>query len=245
MGASVVIEVKDIKKNFMVGKQQIDVLKGITFNVHMGDFLVILGPSGCGKSTLLHVILGLEEPSSGTIRFLDRDLYEGTDEDIRSEFRKYHVGMIYQQPNWVKSMNVLENVAFPLMLLGQGKAEALQKALEMLKQVDMEEWAEYMPTELSGGQQQRVALARGLVHNPEVIIADEPTGNLDFQSGQNVMELLSRLNRELGKTIIMVTHDLEYLRYAKNAVRMLDGAIVEEMEGGELEEYVKQVRLKR
>ncbi len=135
------------------------------------------------------------------------------------------MGMVYQQPNWVKSLSVVENVSFPLILLGKDKSEAIETAWKSLQKLQMHNWVGYKPTELSGGQQQKVALARALITNPEVIVADEPTGNLDFESGQELMNTLTKLNDE-GRTIIMVTHDLEYLKYAKTAIQFLDGRVV-------------------
>ena len=224
-----IIQVKDISKSFRVGEQDIPVLKNVSFTVNQGDFLVIIGPSGCGKSTMLHIILGLEDPTSGQIVFDDYNLYGGTSEDERSEFRKTHVGMVYQQANWIRSLSVKENVVFPLLLMNQEETAANQQALAKLKLVDMQDWADYIPTELSGGQQQRVALSRALVNDPEVIIADEPTGNLDFEAGQSLMQLLQTFNQQYKKTVIMVTHDLEYLKYAKRALRFFDGQIAEEI----------------
>ncbi len=245
MQTSSLVEVKEITKTFSVGGQEIPVLRGITFSIEQGDFCILVGPSGCGKSTLLHTILGLEQPTSGEVIFLGENIYHNTDEDYRSNFRKKHIGMIYQQPNWIKSMNVVENVAFPLILLGMEKDQAIQRALDLLKEVNLADWASYMPTELSGGQQQRIALARGLANNPEIIIADEPTGNLDFQAGQNVMQLLSDLNLKQGKTVIMVTHDLEYLRYARKAVRLLDGKVLQIYTEETIHQLVSEVKTKR
>ena len=221
-----IISVQHVSKSFHVGTQDVPVLKDISFEVKPLDFLIIFGPSGCGKSTLLHTILGLEEPTSGKVVFLGKDLYDGVTEDERSDFRKQHAGMVYQQPNWIRSLTVVENVAFPLLLLGQDKYQNLEKAREMLKTVEMLDWQGYIPTELSSGQQQRVALARALITNPEVIIADEPTGNLDYDSGQELMQLLTALNKTRNNTIVMVTHDLEYLNFAKTAVRMFNGEVV-------------------
>jgi putative ABC transport system ATP-binding protein len=153
--------------------------------------------------------------------------------------------MIYQQPNWVKALNVIENIAFPLLLLGQDRNTSLVKATVVLETVEMTGWSKYLPSELSSGQQQRIALARALVTNPEVIIADEPTGNLDYESGQKIMEILSYLNIEKKKTIVMVTHDLEYLKFAKRAVRMFNGTVVgvyNETERGNLLEQIKSKR---
>jgi len=224
--ANVLIDVQHVHKSFHVGIQDVHVLKDISFQVIAGDFLVIFGPSGCGKSTLLHIILGLEGPSTGTLMFLGKNLYERNIEDERSDFRKKHIGMVYQQPNWIKALSVIENVAFPLLLLGKTRVDSLAKATELLEMVGMLEWAHYAPTELSSGQQQRIALVRALVTDPEVIIADEPTGNLDYESGQALMELLQEMNVKQQKTIIMVTHDLEYLKYAKTAVRIFNGEVL-------------------
>ncbi len=219
-----VIRAEGVIKAFDIGTQMVLVLKGVTFSVTRGDFAVLFGSSGCGKSTLLHILLGLEPPTKGTITFLGEDMYAGRTEDERAQFRKHHIGMVYQQSNWVKSLSVLENVAFPLMLLGKEKTECLEKAYETLKLMKMENWAHYHPMELSGGQQQRVSVARAIITDPEVLVADEPTGNLDYEAGQNLMYLLNDLNN-MGKTIIMVTHDLEYIRYSKTALNMKDGRI--------------------
>ncbi len=219
-----IIRAEGVIKAFDIGTQMVLVLKGVTFSVTRGDFAVLFGSSGCGKSTLLHILLGLEPPTKGTITFLGEDMYAGRSEDDRAQFRKLHIGMVYQQSNWVKSLSVLENVAFPLMLLGKEKTECLEKAYETLKLMKMENWAHYHPMELSGGQQQRVSVARAIITDPEVLVADEPTGNLDYEAGQNLMYLLNDLNH-MGKTIIMVTHDLEYIRYSKTALNMKDGRI--------------------
>ncbi|EKD46535.1 MAG: hypothetical protein ACD_67C00189G0001 [uncultured bacterium] len=225
-----IMDVRCLKKTFLVGNQEIDILKGIDLKIVPGDFVIIFGPSGCGKSTLLYSLLGLEEPTSGSVRILGEDIYAGRSEDDRTEFRKKHIGMVYQQSNWVNSLTVVENVALPLILSGKSKAESIKTARDMLAVSHMVGWANYKPAELSSGQQQKVAVARALITNPEIIIADEPTGNLDFDSGQNFIYLLADLNH-VGKTVVMVTHDLEYLKQAKTAVRMLDGNVVEIYDG--------------
>lgn len=242
---AVMVDVKGVHKSFTLRDQTVEILKGIDTTIRMSDFVVILGPSGCGKSTLLHIVLGLEKPSSGTVMFLGEDIYNNTDEDYRSSFRKKHIGMVYQQANWVKSLNVWQNVGFPLILLGMEEEIAQQKAIECLKLVDMQDWADRVPTELSSGQQQRVALARSLINNPEIIIADEPTGNLDFASGEAMMELLYGFNQEKKKTVVMVTHDLEYVKYANTVVQMLDGQVVGEYRGDEKNDLMKGLKLKR
>lgn len=238
-------QVQQVSKSFHVATADVPVLKNISFDVKAEDFLVIFGPSGCGKSTLLHTMLGLEEPTVGKVLFLGKNLYNGVTEDERSDFRKQHAGMVYQQPNWIRSLTVSENVAFPLQLLGEDKTVALEKAKQALGMVEMLDWASYIPTELSSGQQQRVALARALVTNPEVIIADEPTGNLDYESGQELMQLLTSLNKKARKTVVMVTHDLEYLRFAKTAVRMFNGQIVGVYGENDQEKLMSEIRGKR
>jgi putative ABC transport system ATP-binding protein len=227
------VAVENLVKSFRVGKQDVVVLRGVSLCVEQGKFLIICGPSGCGKSTLLHSMLGLEPPTSGKIMLLGQDLYaNGLTEDDRSNIRKQYVGMVYQQPNWVRSLTVVENVALPLQLLGIAKNEALENAHTCLQVVGMTDWSRYLPTELSSGQQQRVALARAIITDPKIIIADEPTGNLDFDTGQNLMRLLQQFSKDMKKTIIMVTHDLEYLKYADETITMFDGRIVslDEME---------------
>lgn len=225
--SSTVLETINLKKSFMVGENLVPVLKGINVKILNGDFIMIVGPSGSGKSTLLHTFLGLEAPSEGTTKFLNFDLYALNDDD-RAEFRKKHIGIIYQQSYWIKSLNVLENVAFPLYLNGVDQVEAQNRAVEELKKVGMENWATYSPTELSSGQQQKVGLARSLITNPLVIIADEPTGNLDTKSGEALMTTLQTLNKTAGKTVLMVTHDVEYVAYAGRAIEIVDGLINKE-----------------
>lgn len=152
--------------------------------------------------------------------------------------------MVYQQPNWIKSLTVLENVAFPLLLRGAAKAVSLNKAEEIIKTLAMSDWANYVPTELSSGQQQRIALARALVTDPEVIIADEPTGNLDFESGQELMTLMTKLNKQ-GKTIVMVTHDLEYLSYSTEAIEMFNGKVIDTYNQTDKAKLLKKLSLTR
>ena len=235
-----IVDVNNVSKSFFTGVIEVKVLKEVSVKIQKGSFAVVFGPSGCGKSTLLHIILGLEKPTVGKVIFLEKDLYQDSDEDDRSEFRKNHIGMVYQQPNWIKSLTVVENVAFPLLLRGAAKAVSLYKAEEIIKTLAMSDWANYVPTELSSGQQQRIALARALVTDPEVIIADEPTGNLDFESGQELMTLMTKLNKQ-GKTIVMVTHDLEYLSYATEAIEMFNGKVVDTYSQADKSKLIKKL----
>lgn len=238
------IRAADVKKSFKVGSQDVQVLQGVTFDVPANDFCVILGPSGSGKSTLLHTLLGLEVPSAGRVDLLGTDIYKDTTEDDRSAFRKKHIGMVFQQPNWIKSLSVIENVIFPLLLLGADKTESFRYGWKALENVHMQDWANYKPTELSGGQQQKASVARAIVTNPEIIVADEPTGNLDYQSGLYLMELLVSLNLQ-GKTIMMVTHDLEYIKYAKTAVKILDGKVEGVYKGNDKQTLAENIKSKR
>lgn len=220
------VSVLEVHKSFRVGKQTVPVVRGVSLTVQVGEFMVVFGPSGSGKSTLLHMMIGLEQPTDGTILFHDTDIYT-LSEDARADFRKANLGMVYQQPNWIKALPVIDNVAFPLLLLGESRARSFEIAQEKLALFDMADWAHYYPTELSAGQQQRVSLARALVADPLLIVADEPTGNLDFEAGQHLVMRLADL-AEQGHTIVMVTHDLEHLGLAHRAVRLRDGQVEKE-----------------
>ncbi|MBE0574220.1 ABC transporter ATP-binding protein [Candidatus Dojkabacteria bacterium] len=229
-----IIKIKNVSKTFYTKVQEIHVLKNIDFEIADEDFLIIFGKSGCGKSTLLHILLGLEVPTAGNVEFLGEYLYPNSadinnslvNDDQRGELRKKYIGMVYQQPYWIKSLSVVENVAVPLALSGVSESKRLKTAEQLLEQLGLLEWAALSPKELSSGQQQIAALARALATDPKIIIADEPTGNLDYESGQKLIELLSELNTKHKKTVIMVTHDLEYLPYGKTVVKMFNGEIL-------------------
>ena len=231
-----VYEIKNLKKVFTLASgDKIEVLKEINLKIKKGEFLIIFGPSGCGKSTLLHTLIGLEPPTSGKINFLGKDLYS-LDEDQRADLRERTIGMLYQQPTWITSLKVIENVAFPLILQGMSRERAMPLALSYLAQSRMEKWKDHFPQEMSGGQQQRVGLARAVVANPPVLITDEPTGNLDQKASVELMDLLMRQNLSFQRTMIMVTHDLGFLDYANRIIRMVDGKIVNEYETKEEKE---------
>jgi ABC-type lipoprotein export system ATPase subunit len=225
--AQTLIEIQDIHKSFTVGQTQVEVLKGISLSIKSGEFIIIFGPSGCGKSTLLHTLLGLEPPTTGKILVEGEDFYGNKTDDDRGLYRRHKVGMIYQQPLWVHALNVVDNICLPLYLLDQDQVSIDAKAKKTLEQVGLTEWASYAPTELSSGQQQKISLARSLMTDPLMIVADEPTGNLDTVSGQELLDTFIELVKN-GKTIIMVTHDLEYLKYATKVFHMIDGQVVEE-----------------
>lgn len=223
--SKVFIKGENLEKVFKVGEQDVHVLKNANLEITEGDFAIIFGPSGSGKSTLLHCLLGLEAPTSGTIYVDGKDFYQ-MNEDERAIFRRHRVGMIYQQPLWINSMNIYNNVVFALHLLDYNPEMIQQKGAEVLKMVGMDDWGTYHPRELSSGQQQKVGLARALVIDPILIVADEPTGNLDTVSGQNLIQTFLDVNAK-GLTIIMITHDLDYLKYATRLIHVVDGEVVE------------------
>ncbi len=224
--SNALIQIQNVKKSFPVGTGTVEVLKGINITINKGEFVIIFGPSGCGKSTLLHTLSGLESPSEGKVLMEGKDFYAMT-EDQRGLYRRDKVGMIYQEPLWISSYNVIENVMFPLALLDEKEEIVHDKAMKLLDSIGLGKWAGYMPLELSSGQQQKISLVRSLMIDPILIIADEPTGNLDTVSGRELLERFMALVDE-GKTIIMVTHDLEYLKYATKIFHILDGEVVEE-----------------
>ncbi|MCA9369455.1 ABC transporter ATP-binding protein [Candidatus Woesebacteria bacterium] len=222
----IVVKVDKLHKKFSNGKLTTHILKDISFNLYSGEFVIISGPSGSGKSTLLHSILGLEEPTAGKVFIRNTDIYNDLNEHDRTLYRREKIGMVFQQSNWIKSLNVLENVSYPLWLSGFTESAAKKRALEILEKVELANWAYNNPNELSGGQQQRVSLARALSSDPGIIIADEPTGNLDTQSSADIMSLLALLNREERRMIVMVTHDLQLMPIASRRIVLMDGAIV-------------------
>lgn len=236
------MKVKEIRKSFKIKDGEVEVLKNISTTIGRGEFVIIFGPSGCGKSTFLHTLLGLEPPTSGSILVEDKEYYSMT-EDERAMYRRYNFGIIYQQPLWITSLNVYDNIAFTLHLLDKNNNEMMKQVLDTLALVGMDHWVNYRPTELSSGQQQKISLARALALDPVLIVADEPTGNLDTVSGQDLINTFCKLNK-MGKTIIMVTHDLEYLHYGTHLIHMVDGQIVEDVYLDE-ENSISQVKGKR
>lgn len=218
------IHVTALRKTFVMGRETVTALDGVDLTIDANTFSAVIGPSGSGKSTLMYLLGGLDRPTSGSLEVAGQEL-EKLDENALAVYRRRTVGFIFQSFNLISSMTALENVAFP-MRFARISARARQKrALELLKQVGLENRAYHRPTELSGGQQQRVAVARALVNNPQLILADEPTGNLDTHSGVVIMQLLSDLHRQ-GRTVLVVTHDPRMAHFATHTIRLLDGQIV-------------------
>lgn len=220
------IGVRGLRKTYVMGRFAVHALAGVDLDVGERSFMVVMGPSGSGKSTLLHLIGGLDRPTAGQIQVGDQAL-EKLDENALAVFRRKSVGFIFQSFNLISSMTALENVEFPMRFARLPRRVRRSRAAELLDRVGLGDRAHHKPTELSGGQQQRVAIARALVNDPALILADEPTGNLDTASGASIMELLSELHRS-GRTVIVVTHDARMTQFATHTVSLLDGQIVEE-----------------
>jgi putative ABC transport system ATP-binding protein len=219
-----IIELTNVSKTFKVGKGEVEVLRNINLEIMAGEFVFIFGPSGCGKSTLLNTLVGLEVPTKGDVIVRGKNIYSFKP-DARAQFRRKKFGIVYQQPNWIKSLSVVENVAFPLCVTGKKEKDALKRASNLLNLFRLEEFEMNAPAELSGGQQQRVSVTRALITNPWIIVADEPTGNLDSVSAADLMYVFQFLNNESKRTIIMVSHNNAYEKYATKIVRMEDGKI--------------------
>lgn len=222
---SSIIELKDLKKAYKVGDKSLEVLKGINFTIDKGDFLMIMGKSGSGKTTLLNILGMLDSFDSGKYLFNGTDIGELSENEC-SKFRNKNIGFIFQQFNLIESLNICQNVELPLLYGGKtSKSERREKVKEYLRIIGLEEKIDQKPTALSGGQQQRIAIARALINEPNIILADEPTGALDSQTGIDIMNVLKSLNNE-GKTIIMVTHDDELKSYANKVIYVRDGEVV-------------------
>ena len=222
-----VIDAKGICKEFIIGKSREQVLKQISFQVRQGEFLSVMGPSGCGKSTLLYILGGLDLPTGGEVYSFGRS-YKDMSEKEKSKMRRTKIGFVFQFYNLVPNLNVEDNILLPILLDGKKIKDYENPLSEILEITGLTERRKFKPRELSGGQQQRVAIARALLFGPELILADEPSGNLDSKSGLEIMELFKKINREMGKTIIQVTHSEEAALYGTRLIRMKDGVIKED-----------------
>lgn len=219
-----VIKVNNLHKSFKLGKQSVEVLKNLSFTINKGEFVSIMGSSGCGKSTLLYLLGGLDNPTTGDIHINGRN-YTSIKEKEKSQMRRRELGFVFQFYNLVPNLNVEDNIMLPLLLDGK-KPKNYEKELDkILEVIDMSERRRHTPRELSGGQQQRVAIARALLFDPEIILADEPIGNLDSKSGMEIMKLFKTINKEYGKTIVQVTHSMEAASYGSRIINLKDGEI--------------------
>jgi len=224
------IEVKNVSKTYKMGKEVVTALNNVTVKINDGEFVAIVGPSGSGKSTLMHLVGGLDTPTSGSVFVDGKDISKFKDKEM-SKYRNQTIGFVFQAFNLENTQTALENVMMPLIFAGMNSKERKEKARKSLEIVGLADKIKHKPNEMSGGQRQRVSIARALVNEPQIIFADEPTGNLDSKNGELIMKLLNDLNKK-GYTIIMVTHNEEEAKKAKRTITIKDG----EIQGGSLDE---------
>lgn len=222
--ASSIVRLENVKKKYFLGEELVEALAGVTLNIKKGEFTAIIGPSGSGKSTLMHVIGLLDTPTEGQVFLDDRDI-STLNEDERAGLRNKHIGFVFQSFNLLSRTSAVDNVELPLIYSGLSQKERINLAKESLTAVGLKERFGHFPNQLSGGQQQRVAIARALVNKPDILMADEPTGNLDTKSGKEIMDILKKLHHE-GKTVILVTHDMDVAQNARRIIKIIDGKIV-------------------
>ncbi|EFR33526.1 ABC transporter, ATP-binding protein [Peptoniphilus harei ACS-146-V-Sch2b] len=221
------IKMEDIKKSFNIGKEnELEILHGINFEVNDGDFVSVVGQSGSGKSTLMNIIGLLDRQTSGYYELNGVDISTLKDSDL-SAYRSKKIGFVFQNFNLIPRSNALKNVELPMTYAGLGKKERVERAERLLEIVEMKDRMDHLPNELSGGQKQRVAIARSMANNPDIILADEPTGALDSKTGRNVMDLFHKLNKEDKRTIIIITHNMELAKEAGRIYKMTDGLLEE------------------
>ena len=218
-----ILRVENLCKTYGKGKNEVKALDHISFSVNKGEFIAIIGPSGSGKSTLLHLLGGVDKPTSGKVFMNDQDVYVQNDEQL-AIFRRRQVGLIYQFYNLIPILNVVENITLPLKLDGQKVNE--ERVNELLELLGLAERKKHLPSQLSGGQQQRVSIGRALINAPALVLADEPTGNLDSKSSQEIIGLLKHSNKKYGQTLIVITHDENIALQADRIIRIADGHIV-------------------
>jgi putative ABC transport system ATP-binding protein len=220
-----VIELKDIQKTYRIGEAEYPVLKGIDLEIESGEFIALMGPSGSGKSTLMNIVGCLDRPTAGRFVLLNQDISQTSDDEL-ARVRREELGFIFQTFNLIGRISVLKNVEVPMMLSGVPRVERKARAIKLLESLDIAHRIDFSPVNISGGERQRVAIARALANDPKIIIADEPTGNLDLKNSNEVMSILTKLNKD-GRTIIMVTHNPEITENCSRVIRLRDGRILE------------------
>ena len=221
-----IIKTENLVRHFTVGTQTVEALRGVSLDINKGEFVAIMGPSGSGKSTLMNIIGCLDSPTSGTYYLNDKNV-STLDDDALAMIRNHEIGFVFQNFHLLARNTALDNVMLPLKYAGIDKSEQEEIAMEVIKSVDLESRAHHQPSELSGGQQQRVAIARALVNKPSILFADEPTGNLDSKTGDDVMKLFTNLHKQ-GQTIILITHEIEVANQAERIISIKDGKIFED-----------------
>ncbi len=224
-----IIKIENINKIYKLGKTDIHAIRGISFNIEAGDFLSIVGPSGCGKTTLLNIIGCIDKPTTGKVHFNGNDISELNDSK-EAEIRLYKIGFIFQTFNLIPVLNIYENIEFPLILAKVPKGMRKKIIEPLIESVGLNEFVNHKPEELSGGQRQRVAIARALVNNPELVIADEPTANLDSETGSNIISIMNKLNKEKNVTFVFSTHNSMVTKHAKRIIKLIDGKIEDTIE---------------
>ena len=225
------IDIREITKVYRMGSTEVHALRGVDLQVENGDFISVVGPSGSGKSTLMNIVGCLDTPTAGTYR-LDGTLVSEMRDDALATIRNRKIGFVFQTFNLLPRQSALDNVCLPLLYAGVGKRDRRTRGLESLKRVELDQRADHRPSELSGGERQRVAIARALVNRPTILLADEPTGNLDQKVGKEIISLFSRLNQEEGVTLVIVTHDHEIAAMAPRRVEIIDGSVVSDSTPG-------------
>ncbi|HEX5668472.1 MAG TPA: ABC transporter ATP-binding protein [Chitinophagaceae bacterium] len=220
---SQVIKLDEIRKSYYMGKQELQVLKGISLSINRNEYIALMGPSGSGKSTLMNILGCLDSPTSGKYILNGNDVSMMADNDL-AEIRNKEIGFVFQQFNLLPRLTALENVALPLVYAGVSKKQRTEMAMEVIRKVDLLDRSHHKPNELSGGQCQRVAIARALVNNPSIILADEPTGNLDTRTSYEIMNIFSKIHED-GNTVVLVTHEEDISNYAHRVIRLRDGLV--------------------
>ncbi|MDP3994946.1 MAG: ABC transporter ATP-binding protein [bacterium] len=223
---SSIVKIENVNKTYRMGDVEFNAINNINLEIKRGDFVAIVGPSGSGKSTLMHIIGLLDSSTSGKVYLNGRNV-SSINEEEQASLRNKHIGFVFQSFNLLARTSSLDNVEMPLVYAGLGNGERRQRALEVLKFVDLQDKVDNLPSQLSGGQQQRVAIARALVNSPDLILADEPTGNLDSKSGKEILDMLIDLNKK-GNTVVLVSHDLSIASKAKRIIELKDGEIVKD-----------------
>jgi len=229
--SSPIIHTQNLFRTFQVGATSLNALADVNLTIAVNSFCLIMGPSGSGKSTLLHLIGGLDRPTNGRI-FVAGKFIDQLDENALAHYRRQTVGFVFQSFNLIPGMSALENIEFPMRFNGTPMHRRRNVAQSLIKQVELENWSAHRPNELSGGQQQRIALARALVNDPQILLADEPTGNLDTTSGDKIMQLFAQLHHD-GKTVVVVSHDYRLMKFATIVINLLDGRVVSENDNNE------------